>query len=106
MPWAVALNAVLLLGFLTGFLIAPIFDLAGGAYTFLVGLGSDYRPLFALPWISLALTAVTAVGAAAGIASPAWGVLRKLYRGALALASLIAVVVLAIWGTLGVLFAR
>ncbi|MBP7599930.1 MAG: alpha/beta fold hydrolase [Thermoflexales bacterium] len=106
MPWAVALNAVLLLGFLTGFLIAPIFDLAGGAYTFLVGLGSDYRPLFALPWISLALTAFTAAGAAAGIASPAWGVLRKLYRVALALASLIAVVVLAIWGTLGVLFAR
>jgi hypothetical protein len=105
MPWAVALNAMLLLGFLTGFLIAPIRP-GGRRVYLLVGLGSDYRPLFALPWISLALTAVTAAGAAAGIASPAWGVLRKLYRGALALASLIAVVVLAIWGTLGVLFAR
>ena len=107
MPWTVIFNALLLLGFLTGFLIAPIFGLAdGGAYTFLVGLGSDYRPLFALPWISLALTAVTVAGAAAGIASPAWGILRKLYRGALAVASLIAVAVLLAWGTLGVLFSR
>ncbi len=91
MPWAVALNAVLLLGFLTGFLIAPIFDLAGGAYTFLVGLGSQYLGLFVLPWISLALAALTLAGAWAGIVSPTWGMLRKIYRGGLALASLIAV---------------
>lgn len=107
MPWAVALNAMLLLGFLTGFLIAPIFDLAGGgAYTFLVGLGIQYQPLFVFPWISLILTGLTLAGAGAGIVSPAWGMLRKLYRGGLALASLIAVAVLLAWGTLGVLFAQ
>jgi hypothetical protein len=104
MPWAVALNAVLLLGFLTGFLIAPIFDLAGGgAYTFLVGLGSQYQPLFVLPWICLALAGLTLAGAVAGVASPAWGLLRKLYRGGLALASAATVIVLLVWGLFGVL---
>jgi pimeloyl-ACP methyl ester carboxylesterase len=107
MPWAAGLNAVLLLVFLTGFLIAPIFELAGGeAYTFLIGLGSQYQGLFVLPWISLALAALTVAGTLAGLISPAWGLLRKLYRGGLALASIIAVAVLLAWGTLGVLFAQ
>ena len=102
MPWAVALNAMLLLGFLTGFLIAPIFDLGDGPYTFLVGLGSQYQTLFVLPWMSLALTGLTLVGAVSGVTSPAWGLLRKLYRGALAVASLIAAAVLLVWGLMGV----
>lgn len=106
MPWAAGLNAVLLLFFLTGFLIAPIFELMeGGAYSFLIGQARAYQPLFFLPWVCLALAGLTAVGALAGVLSPAWGLLRKLYRGGLALASVIAVAVLLAWGTLGVLFA-
>ena len=71
-----------------------------------MGLGRQYQPLFVLPWLSLALTGLTLAGAYAGIASPAWGTMRKLYRGGLALASVIAVAVLLAWGTLGVLFSR
>ncbi len=104
MPWAVVINAMVLLAFLTGFLVAPIVNGTGGAYTFLAGVGAEYRSVFVLPWVSATLTLVTLAGTVGGLVSPAWGVLRKIYRGTLALASIAAVIVLIVWGTFSVLF--
>lgn len=99
MPWAALVHASLLLIFLVGFLAAPIIEGFGGAYTFFVGISASSRGVFALPWVIAALTALIAAGAAAGLMSPAWGILRKLYRGALAVAALGACAVLLLWGT-------
>lgn len=102
--WSTVVAAGLLLVFLIGFLVLPVLDAGGDAYTFLIGVSAGMRPVYILPWLIALLTALTVAGVIAGVASPAWGVLRKLYRSAAALGLVAACAILLIWGTFGTLF--
>lgn len=99
MPWLVMINAVLALA-LIGVLIGAPFAAAGaGEASYLVGIGSEFRWAFVIPIVILLLTVLIIVGVVAGWRSGAWGLGRKLYRGALALASVALTVVLVLWNT-------
>jgi hypothetical protein len=99
MPWLAMINAVLALA-LIGVLIGAPFAAAGaGEASYLVGIGSEFRWAFVIPVVILLLTVLIIVGVIAGWRSGAWGLGRKLYRGALALASVALTVVLVLWNT-------
>ena len=98
MPWAAALYTFGIIVFVGGIFGAAITAAAGNDYSFLVGVTSDILPLFSLLPVLAILAVVILWGVVAGWRSGTWGILRRLYRSALALAAIVASAVLVVWG--------
>ncbi len=98
MPWAAALYTFGIIVFVGGIFGAAIAAIAGNDYSFLGGVTSDILPLFSLLPVLAILTGVILWGVVAGWRSGTWGILRRLYRSALALAAIVASIVLVVWG--------
>jgi pimeloyl-ACP methyl ester carboxylesterase len=87
MPWALLfLSVVVSVYFFTALGLA-IQSIVQGSYLFLIGVQGQ-RWLTWLPYVAAFLTLLVVVGTVAGWTSPAWGMLRKVHRGGLALAAM------------------
>ena len=100
MPWLSMLNAVLFTAAIGAVLGFALLAAQNSDYSFLLGIRRENLLWFVLPIVSTVFTALIVWGVVAGWRSGAWGLGRKLYRSALALASIAATIVLAIWGTI------
>ena len=101
MPWLVVLDAALIAGFVGALFYSAFMAAAGEDYSFLVGVSGELRPLFYIPVAVAVLTVLIVLGTIAGWTGHAWGWGRKLYRTALALAAVLALAVLVLWGLVG-----
>jgi pimeloyl-ACP methyl ester carboxylesterase len=97
MPWATALQTMLVVVFVVGFFGGGVAAAAENDYSFLAGVRSTLWPLFTLPPAMIFLTIVMAWGTLAGTRSGGWGFVRSAYRVLLVAAAITICIVLARW---------
>ena len=100
MPWLTLLNGLMLAIFIGAITTIALQLAQDNNYLFLFGLPASSRWLFVLPIISVVLAVLIVFGTLVGLRSDGWGVLRKISRVALAVASIAALVGLALLGML------
>lgn len=98
MPWLSLLVTIFVLVALAAMLQSAFTYAAANKLEFLAGVSSDIRAFFVLPVLAVVFTLLIVLGVISGWRSGAWGLGRKLYRGALALAAIASCVILALWG--------
>jgi pimeloyl-ACP methyl ester carboxylesterase len=103
MPWLALLNGALLAFFAVALVVGVALNREQQALL-LVGVPRDLAWLFVLPIVSALLSILMLAGVATAWRGGTWSLASRLYRSLLALAAVVCVGVLAVWGMVGMVF--
>ncbi|HET9222992.1 MAG TPA: hypothetical protein VFO07_10835, partial [Roseiflexaceae bacterium] len=104
-PWLALATGALLAFFMVGLVVGIVLNIDRQALL-LIGIPRELAWLFTLPIIAALLTIALLAGVVAAWRAGAWSRASRVYRSLLALAALICVGVLAMWGMVGTVFVR
>jgi pimeloyl-ACP methyl ester carboxylesterase len=104
-PWLALLTGALLALFIVALVVGVALNLDQQALL-LVGVPRELAWLFALPIVAALLTIALLAGVAVAWRSGAWSPAGRVYRSLLALAAVVCVGVLAMWGMVAMVFIR
>ncbi len=103
-PWVMTLNSLVLLGFLTGFIIAVVQVVSDNNMVFFFGLPEAWRPLFVLPVVGLILSMAMLTYSLFSWVYKFWPIWQRIFYNLLTGAALLCMLVLSLWQTLLVWF--
>jgi pimeloyl-ACP methyl ester carboxylesterase len=103
--WLALLTGALLTFFVVGLVVGIVLNIDRQALL-LIGVPRELAWLFALPILAALLALALLAGVVAAWRAGAWSLASRVYRSLLALAALVCVGVLAIWGMVGMVFVR
>jgi pimeloyl-ACP methyl ester carboxylesterase len=104
-PWLALLIGALLTFFMVGLVVGIVLNMDQQALL-LIGVPRELAWLFALPIVVALLVVALLAGVVAAWRAGAWSLASRVYRSLLALAALVCVGVLAMWGMVGMVFVR
>ena len=104
-PWLALLAGALLVFFVVALAVGIALNLEQQALL-LVGVSRDLAWVFVLPVVVALLTLALVGGVAVAWRAGAWSPASRVYRSLLALAAVVCVGMLAVWGMLGTIFVR
>jgi pimeloyl-ACP methyl ester carboxylesterase len=103
--WPALLTGALLTFFVVGLIVGIVLNIERQALL-LIGVPRELGWLFALPILAALLSMALLAGVVAAWRAGAWSLVSRVYRSLLALAALVCVAVLAMWGMVGTVFVR